>query len=474
MNRKNMKLTRSVAALAAAALLAGCASVSGDQGFGTVSALAKERLGQDARILRNDDDARALDSLIAAKLRTPLMADDAVQIALLNNRALQASYWNVGIAHADLVQAGRLKNPAFTFQRTRAGDAGDALDIERSLTLSLVSLLTAPIAKRVESRRFEQTRLMVANDILEHAAKTRHAYFEAVGAAQGLAYARQVAASAEASAELTGRMAQAGNLSQLDLARQQLYEAEAAAAVARAGKRTVATREHLTRLMGLWGTGSTYVLPDRLPDLPSKPADIDDIERIAIRERLDIRAARVEAAQTAASLGLTKTTRFINVLDLGYVRKTSAGQSAAPGYAISLELPLFDWGGARVAKSEAIYMQAVNKVAHAATQARSEARESYLAYRTAYDLAKHYRDRVIPLRKKISDETMLRYNGMLVSVFELLADAREQGAAVHGTIDALKDYWITQTRLEAALGGQLPIPPAPPADSATAHQGTPQ
>ena len=465
MNRGNLKLTRSVAALVAAGVLAGCASVSGDQGFGTVSALARDRLGHDARLLRNDDDARALDSLIAGKLRFALAADDAVQIALLNNRALQATYWNVGIAHADLVQAGRLKNPSFAFQRSRDGDA---VGIERSLTFSLVSLLTAPIAKRVESARFEQTRLMVANALFQHAAQTRSAYFEAVGAAQGLAYARQVAASAEASFELTARMAQAGNLSQLDLARQQVFAAEASAAVARAGKRALASREHLTRLMGLWGSGSAYVLPDRLPELPLKPADIDDIERIAIDERLDIQAARVEAAHTAASLGLTRTTRFINVLDAAYVSKAGAGQSAVPGYAISLELPLFDWGGARVARSEAIYMQAVNKVAQAATSARSEARESYLDYRSSYDLAKHYRDRVIPLRKKISDETMLRYNGMLVSVFELLADAREQAGAVNSTIDALKEFWMAHTRLEAALGGQLPTAPG---EGATAHQG---
>jgi outer membrane protein TolC len=258
---------------------------------------------------------------------------------------------------------------------------------------------------------------------------------------------------------LTGRMVQAGNSSQLDLAREQAFDAEATAAVGRAGKRALAAREKLTRLMGLWGSNAQYRLPDRLPDLPAAPAELDDIERIAIRDRLDIQAAKVEAAQTASSLGLTRATRFVNVLDLGYVRNSSAGQPSAPGYVITLELPLFDWGSARVAKSEAIYMQAVNKVAQTATEARSEARESYLDYRTSYDLAKHYRDRVIPLRKKISDETLLRYNGMLISVFELLADSREQAAAVNSTIDALKEYWIAQTNLEAALGGHLPAQP---------------
>jgi outer membrane protein TolC len=452
-----IRATCRMAALAAMALVAtGCASVSPDRGFATVSALAADRLGKEARIVRTDDDAAALARMIDDKLRAPLQADDAVQIALLNNRTLQSTYWNVGIAEADLVQAGRLQNPSFSFQRTIQG--GD-VDIERSLTFNLISMLTAPLAKRIETRRFEQTRLMVASQMLQHAADTKRAYFDAVAAGQGVAYALQVRAAADASAELTDRMARAGNASQLDLARERAFHAEATAGVGRASKRAIAAREKLTRLMGLWGAASAYQLPERLPDLPAAPAMLDDVERIAIRDRLDIEAARIEAAQTAASLGLTRTTRFLNVLDLGYVRNASGGQSA-PGYAITLELPLFDWGSARVAKSEAIYMQAVNKVAQAAIEARSEARESYLDYRTSYDLAKHYRDEVIPLRKKISDETQLRYNGMLLSVFELLADSREQASAVNSTIDALKDFWIVHTNLEAALGGHLPAPAA--------------
>jgi outer membrane protein TolC len=454
-----------LAVVVAAALLAGCASVSADRGFGAVSALAADRLGKDVRVLRTGDDARALAGLIDAKLRAPLQADDAVQVALLNNRALQSTYWNVGIAEADLVQAGRLQNPSLSFQRTHQSGQ---LEIERSLTMSLVGLLTAPLAQRIEASRFEQTRLMVAHQMLQHAAETRRAYYEAVAAAQGVAYARQVSAAAQASAELTGRMAQAGNASRLDLAREQLFHAESAIGQARAGKHAVAAREKLTRLMGLWGTGAGYTLPERLPDLPAEAAELADIERIAVRDRLDIQAAKLEAARTASSLGLTRTTRLVNVFDVAYVRKNSFSVQPAPGYAISLELPLFDWGTARVARSEALYMQAVNKVAQVATEARSEARESYLDYRTSYDLAKHYRDQVIPLRKKISDETLLRYNGMLISAFDLLADAREQAGAVNSYIDALKEYWIAQTNLEAALGGRLPAQPA------TSSKGTTQ
>ncbi len=457
MSRRNHRPGSVVAVAAAALLLGACGSISPERGMTSVSTLAVERLGVEARLVRTDADAEALAKMIDDKLRRPLLVGDAVQIALLNNRALQSTYWSAGIAEADLLQAGRLQNPSFSFERTRQGSD---IEIERSLTMSLVGALTAPLSRRIEERRFEQTRLMVANDMLAHAAETQRAYFEAVTAVQAMTYARRVSDAADASAELSDRMARAGNASQLDLARERAFRAEATAGVGRAHKRVIAAREKLTRLMGLWGGAVAYQLPDRLPDLPAEPAELEDIERMALRDRLDVQAARIEAAQTAASLGLTKTTRFINVLELGYVRKSSGGVSA-PGYAITLELPLFDWGSARVAKSEATYMQAVNKVAQAAVEARSQARESYLDYRASYDLARHYRDEVIPLRKKISDETLLRYNGMLLSVFELLADSREQSMAVNSSIEALKDFWIAQTNLEAALGGRLQGRPQP-------------
>jgi outer membrane protein TolC len=434
----------------------GCAAPSSDSGAGALAQLSGARLGQDVRLLRNEDDAAALARLIDARLGAPLSAATSVQIALLNHRGLQATYWNVGIAEADLLQAGRLQNPSFTFQRTHQGDAAD---FERSITLNLARILTAPLAQRIEARRFEQTTLLVAQQMLLHAAETQRAYFDAVAAAQAVAYARQLSAAAQASAELTARMNAAGSASQLELAREQASDAEFTAALARADRRALAAREKLTRQMGLWGANAQYTLPERLPDLPPTPARIDDIERIAVRDRLDVRAAKIEAEQTAASLGLNRATRLVNVLDFGYLRNGASGAPAATGYAITLELPLFDWGTARVAKSEAIYMQSLNKVAQVATDARSAARESYLDYRIAHDLAAHYRDRVIPLRKKISDETLLRYNGMLISAFELLADARDQAGAVTSQIEALRDYWIAQTNLEAALGGQLPAAP---------------
>lgn len=438
-------------------LLGGCASLSGDGGFSAAAGVSEQRTGMSAsvagRLPRNEDDARALAAVIDKKLGQPLSSDDAVQIALLNNRGLQAAYWSLGVAEADLVQAGRLQNPVLDFKRSHGG--GD-VTIERTLTFNLLGVLTAPMASRIEGRRFEQAKLLVSNEALKVAADTRSAWVDAVAAGQTADYAKQVEASAQASAELAERMRRAGNWSLLDLAREQAYHAQTVADVAHAQKASVAAREKLARLLGLSGAQAAYNLPDHLPDLPDAPRELGDIEQIAINERLDIRAAKLDTEHTASSLGLSRTTRFINVLDLGAVRNDEGGTKTR-GYELTLEIPLFDWGSTRVARAEATYMQSVNLLAQAAVNARSEARESYADYRASYDLARHYRDQVLPLRKQISDQTLLRYNGMLLSVFELLADAREQANAVSGYIAALKDYWSAQANLEAALGGRLPI-----------------
>lgn len=435
---------------AAAALLSGCATFSDDGGFTAVAQATRTRSGAETRLWRNEDDRRALDEQLKKLLAEPLGADGAAQIALLNNRGLQARYWDLGIAEAELVQAGRLANPGFSFKRTHGGEVA----IERTLSMNFIQLLTLPLASRIESQRFEQVKLDLAGEAVSMAHQARVAWIEAVAAQQGVEYAQQISDAAEASGELAKRMQAAGNWSKYDAAREQAFHADALADVARARKAATASREKLTRILGISGEEAvSYRLPARLPELPASPRNVADAEAAAMRDRLDVHAARLASQHTADSLGLTKTTRFINVLDLSGISERD-GERRSHGYEISVEVPLFDWGGARVAHAEATYMKSVNLLAAAAVNARSEARESYQDYQASYQLARHYQEVVIPLRKKISEETLLRYNGMLLSVFELLADAREQTAAVNNTITALKEFWIADANLDAAIGGK--------------------
>lgn len=433
----------------AALLLTGCASFSADGGLDGISAITRTRSGAAVSLQKSEADTGKVQAEVEKLLAEPLSADSAVRIALMNNRGLQAALADLGVAEADRVQAGRLRNPGFSFSRLHGADN----EIDRGVMFDLAGLLTLPVRSGIEARRFEQAKLQAASDAVRLAAATRHAYFNAVAAQQTRQYIEQVKTSAEAGAELARRMAKAGNFSQLDAAREQVFYADATAQLARAEHRRVATREALTRLLGLWGTNTAFKLPERLPDLPKAPSDATDIEAQAMQQRLDVLMAKRDAEATASALGLTRATRFVNVLDAGYINKSQSGAPRANGYEVSIELPLFDWGDAKQRKAEALYMASVSRVADAAIRARSQVREAYSAYRTSYDLAHHYRDEIVPLRKKISDEMLLRYNGMLSSVFELLADAREQANSVNAAIEAQRDYWLADTDLQMAING---------------------
>jgi outer membrane protein TolC len=449
LRRSSRRAGSSALVAAAVILLAGCATFSDDGGFDAVQATAKDRIGADAKRVRSDADADAVQAQVRALLSKPLGVDDAVQIALLNNRGLQAAYAELGIAEAELVQAGRIANPSFGYMNVQ-GDG--EFKIERALTFSVLQILAIPLASKVAGERFEQAKLAVSAEMLGVAAETRRAWTSAVAAQQTARYAGQVKESAEAGAELARRMAAAGNFSTLQRAREQAYYAEAVAQLGRAQQAALAERERLTRLMGLWGEDVAFKLPDRLPELPTAPVDARNAEQNAMQTRLDVQAARRDLDSLAASLGLAKATRLVNALELGpaQVREPNAIMG---GYELRFEIPIFDWGSARAARAEAIYMQAAHRAAETAINARSEVREAYAAYRTAFDLARHYRDEVVPLRKRISEENLLRYNGMLIGAFELLADARESVAAVNAAIEASRDFWLADANLQAAQNG---------------------
>jgi len=442
---------RSLAMASCLLVLGGCTSFVPGQGFGEIEQATQERTGLKAQ-WHNDDpgQSRARDE-VARLLSRPLSVDAAAQVALLNNRGLQAAYAELGIAQADQVQASRLPNPGFSFGRLRRGDE---IEFERGLHVNIARLLSAPIVSGIEARRFEQVQRMATLETLSLVADVRKAWYSTVAAGESVRYMRQVLKAAEAGEDLASRLAKAGNWNKIDHAREQGFYADAALNLARASQAEVIARERLTRLMGLWGEQTRFTLPERLPDLPPSPTDQPDIEQAAMAQRLDVQALRAQSEGLARNLGLNRVTRFINVLELGGVSNASNEAPTQRGYEITLEIPLFDWGGARVAKAEALYMQSLNRLAQTAVEARSEVRQSYLGYRTSFDIARHYRDEIVPTRKRISDENLLRYNGMFISVFDLLADARSQVMAVNGYIDALRDFWLAQADLDMAMVGK--------------------
>ncbi len=445
-------MKRALFCVAVPLALAGCATATIDRSLDEVRSKSKELTGVEPRLIATEDERRAAAAAVDALLAKPLTADAAVKIALAHSPAAQALMHENAAALAAAVQRGRIVNPRFTFERLRRGDD---LEISRMLSFELVDLVTWPLRSQMADARVQQDKVRAIGDVVELAADARKAWVEAVAAGQALRYHRDVMTAADASADLARRMQGVGNFSKLQRDRQQAFYADAALQLARAQHAALAARERLVRQLGLDAERARKLtLPERLPDLPAAPRPEADTVKIALDQRLDVTAARRSLEHVAKLGGLTRVRSVVNSIELGVERNSETGLPLQRGFEVELALPVFDPGDALRAEVRSTYLAAVNRTRQVMLDAQSQVRESYHAYRSAYDIARHYRDEIVPLRQSIADENLLRYNGMLVGVFELLADAREQVASVIAAIDAQREFWLADARLQNDLIGR--------------------
>jgi outer membrane protein TolC len=433
-------------------LLSSCATFSPDGGFNNVEKSTQNYIKQKPIWANSEAQKQAAAEQLAALLAQPLSVNDAVQIALINNAQLQANFYDLQIAEANVVQAGRIPNPIFSM--LYAKNNGD-FKIEQALTFNILALFTLPKASAIEKQRFVATQNKVVLQVLDTARQTRNAYYDALAARESVHYLTQVNDSAEAAAEFAKRMQKAGNWSELDKAREQVFYADAALELAQAKNKQVQAEEALTRLLGL-AERTAFTLPERLPDLPKSNDDLKQVKPEDFAKRLDIAQMRSETEALASQLGLSKATRFVNVLELGPARVLE-GKRDDPykkGVTLSFELPIFDWGQSKVKRAEATYMQSLQHSANLAVVAASQVRSHYAQYQASYAIAQYYRDDVVPLRKKMLQENLLRYNGMLIGPFDLMMDARAQVQSVNSYIAALRDFWVADSNLEMTLVGE--------------------
>lgn len=464
---------RLAASAAAALLLAGCASVSIDEAIEQTNQAAPGFTQGQLALARSDAERQARAQLTEQLLAKPLSMDDAVRLALANSPALQAllaqSWGDIAAAG----QGGRIANPVFGFERMRLGDE---LEIGRLLSIGLLDLITLPQRMSVARSQVAQARTQLSINVVEQVSQVRQAWVRAVAAQQLLGYAQQVNKAAQASAELARRMQEAGNFTKLQRARQHAFYADAAAQLASASHAATAAREDLVRQLGLTDAQAQQLkLPERLPDLPKEPRAPADVSATATAQRLDVQLARQQLDAAGKLQGLNLLNTLLDV-EIGRRHDTifdnASGERAnRNGWELEIRLPLFDWGGAQRASMNAQSLLAANRYDAVTRAASSQLRESYSAYRTAYDLAKHYRDEIVPLRKTMSEENVLRYNGMLIGVFELLADTRDQIASVTAAINAQQQYWLADAGLAAALIGKPMSMGATPVSTSTSTNG---
>ncbi|MES2363439.1 MAG: TolC family protein [Pseudomonadota bacterium] len=447
---------KSGAVVAAVLVLAGCASVNIDQAVkdtnDTTGAFTQGKL----ELSRTEQQVQARQKLSAELLAKPLSMDDAVQLALSNSPGVQALLAQSWSDLAQATQAGRITNPIFTFERMRFRDE---LELGRLLSFGLLDLLTLPYRQGISRSLVSQAKVQLSASVVEEVTQVRQGWVRAVAARQTLQYAEQVNASAQASAELAQRMQQVGNFTKLQRQRQQVFYADSVAQLAAARHANTASREELVRLLGLTDAQSEKLqLPERLPDMPKQPRDASAVSATAAEQRLDVLLARSQLDISGRAQGLNLLTSVVDV-ELGIRHNTvfdnAAGtKSAKNGYELGIRLPIFDWGSAQRATMNAQSLAAANRYESTVRGASSQLRESYSAYRTAYDVAKHYRDEIVPLRRAMAEENGLRYNGMLISVFELLADSRDQVSSVMAAINSYQQFWLSDAALAASMTGK--------------------
>lgn len=477
MTAKQRRIARLLGLLGVLAWLNGCATTDLDSHIRSTDSFAQSKLGASATMQRTVEDRSAALLTARAQLDRPLTQDNAVRLALLLSPSFQALLADSASSAAGAAQSARLSNPIFTFERLVRKDAGGIdIDIGRMLSVSLLELIYLPSRIRSAEAAQAQARLRAAAATVETVTNVRQAWVRAVAAQQSLTYFTQVMEAADASAELARRMYKVGNFSQLQRARQQAFYAEAVAELARAKQAALATREQFIRQLGLNADlAEKLLLPGRLPDLPKTTMTESVVAQSAVAERLDIRMSTADLEAVAAKNGFVNATSYINAFHLGVVNNSETGKPRQRGYELELMLPVFDWGDARRQQATAEYAAAMQRVYQTAVDASSSVREQYFAYRTSYDVASHYRTEIVPLRKLIADEMLLKYNGMLTGVFDLLAETRAQINSVILAIDAERDFWLADAALQATLLGKptttanMTTPAGPAAPGGAGH-----
>lgn len=448
--------------VATAIFVGGCAaSLSPRPAFEDVATTVKIRTGKQIKWdtgSKQDVTARNhLDGL----LKKTLSPSRAVQIALLNNRSLQATYANLGMAQADLVQAGLLTNPVIdgSFLWPYRPEVG-AVQTTTGIVFNFIELFWKRYKEAVATSALEETKLQIAGMVIDHAAKTNVAFIDYVAARQQIELYRQVVTSARATVASAKAIREAGNSTSLDFEQQQNVLTQAKLNLAGAEAREASARERLNVLMGLTGRQTRWRAPARLPAPGGHDRIAGDYERIAVERSLELAALRQKIITLGYQYQLTSKKALIPDIGIGAEIETNKTKGEPREYeagpTFDVTLPLFDQGQAKKARGIMAIRQAQDAYWAMAVRVRSAARLASVELQTARRMAIYYQRAVLPQQARLLTATQQQYNAMQESVFRLIRAKREQIQAGRNYIDALSSYWRARSNFQQILSGRLP------------------
>jgi cobalt-zinc-cadmium efflux system outer membrane protein len=449
-----MSIIKPILLLGVPLAFAGCTSTNPKAAFDDLGKTVNTRISQRVEWMR-DGESKELANAVATLMETNLTAPSAVAVALLHNRSLQAKFEEIGISQAELAQASRLKNPEIAGSWRFPDRPPGVVNAEYSAAGDFLDLITLPARKKIAARNLEQTKLRVANEVLRLASEVQIAFYTLQAREQFVKRLSAIVEINEAAADLSKRQHDAGNINDLELFNQQTAYSQSRLDHAQATAQSRADRERVNRLLGLWGKQTSWKAEEGLPALPEKELPLENLESLAVSQRLDLAASRNQAQTVANALQLKSTTRFLPGVTVGVDTERDTDGQHVTGPTLSLELPVFDQGQPALAKLAAQYRQAQRNFEALAVNVRSEVREARDALIAARDAAEYYEKVLLPQRQRVLHETLLQYNAMQKGNYELLATKEREQIAERGYVEALRDYWIARAELEKVVGGKL-------------------
>lgn len=463
-----MKHLAKLSILVLPSVLAACADAglvreasSTRPGFSLVSERTRQATGASSVWALSAAEVAANEQRVGAMIKGKTIGPDtAVQVALMNNRRLQAIYADLGLSAADLWETALGPIPSFGVTISGIGEVGIASSIEATITGTILEAATLKPRKAIAETRFRQAELSALGETIALANETRQAWIDAVAAFEAAGLFGQTQESADAASELAAELGRTGAMNRADQAREHVFNAELAAERADARLEAQLAKERLTRLMGLWGSSVSFYVPDQLPPLPGRRPGQADVERLALMHRTDLAIGRLELEAVAREYRLEGQTRMLSDISVAAGVEadrveTASGRATetSRGLEVSFEIPIYDTGKLVNRRGQLAYMQAAQTLAQDAIDARSLARSAHAAVTGKYSIAVHWRDQVLPLRRVIDEEALRSYNGMLTSTFELISDARDGLEAQLSTARAKADYWRAEADMTAVIWG---------------------
>lgn len=445
----------SLPAIVGLSLIVGCARVPRDAGFAEVGRDVSERSGMRVHWNQGTAEDMAVAAQITAMLDQPLTPDQAVQIALLNNRRMQATYEDLMIAQADLVQAGLLRNPVFDAEVIFAQSGGASLEL--ALVQDFMHVFQIPLRTKIASAMFEAAKRRVTREVLDKAHEFHGNAIRFIAATQMTEMRRSIMMAGESSYDLAKRLLEAGNITELTLAIERTQFEQAKLDLATAEAAEVAMREQMNVMMGLWGSDSArWKMIDRLPD--PEAVNVEEQGGLMVQQALDkslaLEATRYRMASLNSRLGLERTYGLFPEFEAGAKgeREADSGDWAV-GPVFSLPLPLFDQGQASTAAAAAELRRAQADYYATAVEVRAAARAAHARLQAAQQRVVYFREVILPLSQNVVDQTQLQYNAMQVGAFELLQARRQQIDAGTRYIEALTEYWLARSSVKTLRSG---------------------